>query len=82
MKMAVNDDEWQDYIEDSIIHLWSKTKIGMGFNMLNVECPVREKTLYYADPEYYLEFCERHLTDKVRMVEILHPNEFVIFLRK
>ena len=82
MKMAVNDVEWQNYIEESIIHLWSKTNIGMGFNMLNAASPQREKTLYYADPNYYLEFCKQNLTCKVHMVDLLHPYEFVIFLRR
>jgi SAM-dependent methyltransferase len=82
MKMAANDDEWQAYIKDSIIQLWSKTDISLGFNMLNVQSPLREATLYYADPTYYMEFCQKYLKAKVRIVDLLHPNEFVIFIRK
>ena len=82
MKMAANDEEWQAYIKESIIQLWSKTNISLGFNMLNVQSPLREATLYYADPAYYMDFCQNHLKAKVRMVDLLHPNEFVIFIRK
>ena len=82
MKMAANEDEWLAYIEESIVQLWSKTKISMGFNMLNIESPLRENTLYYADPAHFMNFCHKNLKANVRMINLLHPNEFVIFIRK
>ncbi len=82
MKMAASDDEWREYIEESITQLWSKTNTGMGFNMLNVESPLRENTLYYADPIHFMKFCTEHLNANARMIDLLHPNEFVIFMRK
>ena len=82
MKMAANEDEWLGYIEESIGQLWSKTKISMGFNMLNIESPLRENTLYYADPAHFMNFCQKNLKANVRMINLLHPNEFVIFIRK
>jgi SAM-dependent methyltransferase len=82
MKMAADEDEWLEYIEESIVHLWSKTKISMGFNMLNIESPLREHTLYYADPNHFVKFCQKNLGANVRMINLLHPNEFVIFIRK
>ena len=82
MKMAASDDEWKEYIEKSITQLWSKTNIAMGFNMLNIESPLRESTLYYADPIHFMKFCQQTLSANTRMIDLLHPNEFVIFLRK
>ena len=82
MKMAANENEWLTYVEESIIQLWSKTNISLGFNMLNIQSPLRETTLYYADPEYFMDFCQKYLKASVHMVDLLHPNEFVIFIRK
>ena len=82
MKMAADEDKWLKYIEQSIRQLWSKTKISMGFNMLNICSPHRESTLYYADPNYFLDFCQKNLKGTVRMIDLLHPNEFVIFIRR
>jgi SAM-dependent methyltransferase len=82
MKMAANEDEWREYVKESLIQLWSKTRISLGFNMLNAVSPLRLRTLYYADPTYFIQFCEKYLSDKVRMVDLLHPEEFVILIRK
>jgi SAM-dependent methyltransferase len=82
MKMAADEDKWLKYIEHSILQLWSKTKISMGFNMLNIGSPLRESTLYYADPNYFLNFCQKNIKGKVRLIDLLHPNEFVIFISK
>jgi SAM-dependent methyltransferase len=82
MKMAADDDEWLEYIEKNIVHLWSKTKISMGFNMLNIASPLREKTLYYADPNHFIKFCEKNLRGSIHMIDLLSPNEFVLFIIK
>ena len=82
MKMDADEDEWLKYIEESIMHLWSKTKISMGFNMLNIESPLRENTLYYADPNHFIKFCKKHLSGSVNMINLLHPNEFIIVIIK
>ena len=82
MKMAADEDKWLKYIEHSILQLWSKTKISMGFNMLNIGSPLRESTLYYADPNYFLNFCQKNIKGKVRLIDLLHPNAFVIFISK
>lgn len=82
MKMAASDAEWLEYVEENLIQLWSKTRIGLGFNMLNIAAPVHDKTLYYPDPDHFVNFCEKHLNGQVRLVDVLHPKEFVIFVRK
>ena len=82
LKMTAGNTEWLNYVEENLVQLWSKTRIGLGFNMLNIESPLREKTLYYADPAHFIAFCEKYLGGQVRMVNLLHPNEFVIFVRK
>jgi SAM-dependent methyltransferase len=82
MKMAASDGEWQEYVKENLVQLWSKTRISLGFNMLNTQSPLRLRTLFYADPIYFVRFCKKYLSDKVRMIDLLHPNEFVILIRK
>lgn len=79
MKMYADDADWRELVEDSLCHLWSQTRTGLGFNMLSVHNPKRQNTLYYGDPEYYLDFCQRHLAPNARLVDRLAPREFVIF---
>ena len=79
MKMYAADGEWQAMVEESLKHLFSMTRIGLGFNMLSIHNRAREPTLYYGDPDLYLKFCQRHLSLNSRLVEVLSPHEFVIF---
>ena len=79
MKMYASDADWRVMVEASLKHLFSMTRTGLGFNMLSVHNPAREATLYYGDPEYYLDFCQRQLGLNSRLIDRLSPREFVIF---
>ena len=80
MKMWADDVEWRVLVLANLAHLWSRTRVALGFNMLSTRNPVREPTLYYADPEDVLGFCRRELTTNLRTVDRLEPSEFVAFL--
>ena len=80
MKMWADDVEWRVLVLANLAHLWSRTRVALGFNMLSTRNPVREPTLYYADPEDVLGFCRRELTANLRTVDRLEPREFVAFL--
>ncbi len=80
MKMWASNDDWREFVFENLRHLWSQTRVALGFNMLSTRNPYREETLYYADPAEMLEFCRRELTPNVRSVDRLEPNEFVLFL--
>jgi SAM-dependent methyltransferase len=82
MRMNSSNEEWLTYVKMNLEQLWTKTRIGLGFNMLNIESPLRDKTLFYADPFDFINFCKNHLSEKVSLSKILNPNEFVIFIRK
>lgn len=80
MKMGQESHIWLDYVERNLIQLWSKSRIGLGFNMLSIHNPGRQKTLYYADPEYLYKFCHQHMSQQIRLINRLEPEEFVILV--
>jgi hypothetical protein len=80
MKMWADDVEWRGFVLGNLKDLWSRTRVALGFNMLSVQNPWRERTLYYADPEDVVGFCRRELTENVRTVDRLEPREFVVVL--
>ena len=82
MKMWADDAEWRAFVLANLKHLWSRTKVALGFNMLSVNNPWREPTLYYADPKDVLAFCRSELTENVHTIDRLEPREFVIFLMR
>ncbi len=82
MKLHQRNHIWRDYVEENLKQLWSKTRAGLGFNMLSIQNPDREKTLFYADPEYFYAFCRTNLSEKIRLVNRLEPEEFVILIMR
>ena len=82
LNMNADADLWRQYVEENLLQLWSKTRVGLGFNMLNVHAPKRQKTLYYADPDHFLAFCRKQMGAQVRRVDRLAPEEFVIFVMR
>ena len=82
MKMWASDSDWRNFVYENLRQLWSKTRVALGFNMLSINNPFREDTLYYADPTHMLAFCRDALTPHVRTVDRLEPREFVVFLRR
>ena len=80
LNMDADEDLWRVYIENNLLQLWSKTRLALGFNMLSKHSPKRQKTLYYADPEHFYAFCAQNMRGRVKMVNRLEPEEFVIFV--
>ena len=61
-------------------HAWDiYGQMAVYLRLNGIVPPAREPTLYYGDPEYYLDFCQRHLSLNSRLIEVLNPREFIIF---
>ena len=82
LKMNADADLWRQYVEENLLQLWSKTRVALGFNMLSALAPKRQKNLYYADPDYFLAFCRTQMGGRVRLVDRLAPEEFVVFIMR
>ena len=80
LNMDADEKLWTSYIENNLLQLWSKTRVALGFNMLSIDSPKRQNTLYYADPEHFFAFCSKNMGGRVRLVDRLAPAEFVIFV--
>ena len=80
LNMDADEKLWTSYIENNLLQLWSKTRVALGFNMLSIDSPKRQNTLYYADPEHFFTFCSKKMGGRVRLVDRLAPAEFVIFV--
>ena len=67
MRMDTDPGEWTEYVQASLVQLWSASRRGLAFNMLADEESIRrgkprQDDLYYARSTDYLDFCRRELS--------------------
>lgn len=72
---------WKEYIEASLAHLWSRTRVALGFNMLAGNDFNREG-LFYAEPRRFLEFCKNRLNPSAVLIDDYPLQEWTIIVRR
>jgi SAM-dependent methyltransferase len=75
-------DKWEDYIRASLVDLWTRTRKGLGFNILQLGSMPDGSSLYTADSGAYVEFCKKKLSPNIELLDKYHPNEWSIFVRR
>jgi len=81
-KMESSDELWQDYIEESLLQIASKSRRGLAFNLLSTYVDWKQEDLFYGDPFYFFDFCKRNIS---RYVSLLHDYplyDWTILIRK
>ncbi|MBM4254782.1 MAG: class I SAM-dependent methyltransferase [Deltaproteobacteria bacterium] len=84
VKLSTELEEWRTYMLDTIEQMAQLSTRGFAFNVLTSYSD-RERMrpdLYYADPGFLFDYCQRHYS---RWVAILHDYglyEFTVIVRK
>jgi SAM-dependent methyltransferase len=84
VKLATDTEQWHAYMLDTIDHLAALSTRGFAFNVLTSYAdPDRMRPdLYYADPCFLFDYCQRRYS---RWVAVLHDYglyEFTVVVRK
>jgi SAM-dependent methyltransferase len=83
MKLDEHDRDWSAYVEENLKQLWSKTRRGLAFNMLDLRTKKRkENDLYYADWQVYRDFCLRDLSPNVEVLRNYPLDEWTIYVHR
>ncbi len=82
MNLGADGKEWADYVKASLSQLWSKTRHGLGFNMLRPDAPDKYPGLYYANGDEFLKFCRESLSPDVTFSEDQPLPDWTIFVRR
>ena len=82
MKLDTDNGAWFGYVKASLAQLWSKTRIGLAFNMLAHDAAYQEQGLYYAKDHAFFDFCSTHLGANVELLSAYPLAEWTLFLRK
>ena len=75
-------DTWKAYIEASLEQLWTRTRRGLAFNLLNADTPEKFDGLYYAEPEQVFDFCATRLTSNVTISIDPPLPDFTVFVKR
>ena len=84
VKLATPNQEWLAYMLDMIDNMAKNSTRGFAFNVLTQYADVERMrpNLYYADPGFLFDHCQRHYS---RQVAILHDYglyEFTVLVRR
>jgi hypothetical protein len=82
MLMDADPGEWATYVKASLLQLWSRTRKGLGFNMLRPDAPEQYPTLYYAEPREFRDYCVRALGPNVSLSDDRPLPDWTIFVRR
>lgn len=84
VKQDQTNEEWENYILDTLIKINSLTKKAFAFNILTSYSDVEfmKDYLYYSDPAKLFDFCKRNFSRNVALLHDYNLYEFTIIIRK
>ncbi|MBA4372490.1 MAG: SAM-dependent methyltransferase [Thermodesulfovibrio sp.] len=84
VKQDCADEEWREYIIETLLRMNSASKRGMAFNCLTSysDRHLMRADLYYADPCGFFDFCKKNLSKKVTLLHDYDLYEFTILVKK
>lgn len=82
MKGTMSEEQWTQYVKESLLTLFSQSARGMAFNLLDKKKNERQEWLYYADAEEFVEYCRSNLSPNVELVDSHPLNDCTILVHK
>tara|TARA_B110000977_G_scaffold177979_1_gene235087 strand:+ start:1867 stop:2487 length:621 start_codon:yes stop_codon:yes gene_type:complete len=84
VKLDSSQNEWTNYIENTLEEINHFSKKGFSFNILTSysDNEYRKDYLYYADPLYFFDFCKKKFSKNVALLHDYDLYEFTIIVRK
>jgi SAM-dependent methyltransferase len=84
VRQARGDEEWQNYLKETLDVIDQTSRRGFAFNCLTSysDADKRRDYLYYADPCFLFDFCKRRYSRQVSLLHDYGLYEFTILVRK
>lgn len=84
VRLGHSDDDWADYLIDTLDVLDRSSRLGFSFNCLTSYSEEEKKRdyLYYADPCLLFDVCKRRYSRQVALLHDYGLYEFTILVRK
>ena len=83
VKQDAPDDDWRQYLLETVADLGRLSTRGFAFNALTTYSdPERRRAdLYYADPLELFDYCKRHVSKLVSLIHDTPLYEFTLIVR-
>ena len=84
IKLDNSDEDWQDYIEKTLIEINKLATKGFAFNILTSysDSEYMKDYLYYAIPSDLFDFCKKNFSKNVALLHDYDLYEFTVLVRK
>lgn len=84
LKFDATETEWLEYVENTLITINNKSRLGFAFNLLTSysDKELMRPHLYYADPLHFFDFCKRAFSKNVALLHDYDQYDFTIIVRK
>jgi SAM-dependent methyltransferase len=75
------DAAWQAHVEDAVLRLAEKSRLGFAFNLLTTFVDFRADGLFYADPCAFFRFCKQEISPDVVLLHDYPLYEWTMIVR-
>ena len=84
MKLETTDEEWKNYVINTIGTMNKLSKKGFSFNMLTSysDKEFMRDDLYYADPLFFFDYCKKNFSKNIALLHDYQLYDFTIVVRK
>jgi hypothetical protein len=84
LKFSRTNEDWLQYIFDTITVMNEKSIDGFAFNALTrySDPEFRKEELYYSDPLLFFDFCKKTFSNNVALLHDYNHYDFTILVRK
>lgn len=84
LRYAISDEQWLNYILQTIVQMDKNSCKGFAFNALTSysDKEKMQEYLYYADPLYLFDYCKKNFSRNVALLHDYNQYDFTILVRK
>jgi len=84
IRYALTDQEWLDYILQTITQMNASSQRGFAFNALTSysDADKMQQYLYYSDPLFLFDYCKKNFSRNVALLHDYNQYDFTILVRK
>ena len=84
VKLDISENEWENYIFETLEKINKVSNNGFSFNMLSnySDKEFMKDYLYYADPLKIFDYCKKRFSKNVALLHDYNLYEFSIIVRK